>query len=317
MLRGLPQIILPVSTFTGVDSPLSGIITISEKQITGINTQFIDEIVPGAELFVNNLMVGVISKIVSNELCFLEEPSDEYTGNAIIRNFQVSDTGRPIVVTDILRRIKVNREFINKASFLMPYIVVEGDTPEIVSYKFYGTPLYHWVILLVNEIINPREEWPLTENQLINKIALQYSVPVTGTLSTSKNSEIVTGTGTNFLDELKVGDFLYKNSNTEYVGRIDAVISNTSVRLTKPSDITYQGVMKKCDFNQVYEHREIEYGYVVDFDAQLIALEQIYPVTIYEYESEKNELKREIKVLDPNFITDFITAYSQAYTDIT
>jgi hypothetical protein len=317
MFRNLPKLIVPISKFEGSDSQLTGIIAISEKQVQGIGTQFITEIVPGAELYVNNIMVGVISKIVSDTLCFLEEETEEYAGVAVIRNFKNTGDPNPVVMSDILFRIKVNRESLSKSVFLMPYTVTEGETPEIVSYNFYGTPLYHWVILLVNNIINPREEWPLTENQLINKIALQYSVPVTGTVSITKNSDIVTGMETNFLDELKVGDFLYKNSNTEYVGRIDAVISNTSVRLTKPSDITYQGVMKKCDFNQVYEYREIEYGYVVDFDAQLIALEQIYPVSIYEYETEKNEAKRNIKLLDNNFITEFITEFSRAYTEIT
>jgi hypothetical protein len=199
----------------------------------------------------------------------------------------------------------------------MPYVVVEGDTPEIVSYKFYGTPLYHWVVLIVNDIVNPREEWPLSENQLINKIALKYSTPVTGILTTTKNSDIVTGIGTSFSTELTVGDFLYKNSTTENLGRIENIISDSSVRLTKASSMSYQGVVKKCDFNQVYEYRETTYGYVVDYDENLEASEEIYPVTIYEYESEKNELKREIKVLDPNFITDFITAYYRAYTDIT
>jgi len=249
MLRGLPQIVVPVSTFTGTDTQLSGVITITEKQITGVNTKFIEEIVIGAELYVNDVMVGIISRIESDVLCFLEEPaSDTYTGVATIRNFQVSDTGRPITISDILYRIAINKDFSHKASFLMPYTVVEGDTPEIVSFKFYGTPLYHWVILIINDIVNPREEWPLSEKQLLEKIALQYP------------------------DDL-------------------------------PSD--------------VYEWREINYGYVVDYNAGLAAQQQIYSVSIYDYETEKNEAKRTIKVLDPNFITDFITAYSRAYTDIT
>jgi hypothetical protein len=248
MLRGLPRIILPVSTFTGTDSTLSGIITIDEKQVAGVNTKFVDEIVLGAELYVNDIMVGVVSKILSNTLCFLEEPTDEYTGVAVIRNFKPSDVGNPIVVSDILYRIKVKSDFTNKASTLMPYIVVEGDTPEIVSYKFYGTPLYHWVVLIVNDIVNPREEWPVSEKQLLEKIALQYP-------------------GQNR--------------------------------------------------NDIYEYRETTYGYVVDYDENLEASEEIYPVTIYDYEVEKNEAKRNIKMLDPNFITDFITAYYRAYTDIT
>jgi hypothetical protein len=248
MFRNLPKIIVPVSTFESTDTELSGTITIDEKRITGVSTHFIDEIVSGAELYVDDLMVGMISKISSDTVCFLEEPADAYTGVATIRNFQNTGDANPVVLSDILFRITVNRDAVRKSSFLMPYVIVENETPEMVSYNFYGTPLHHWVILLINEIVNPREEWPISETQLLEKIALQYP----------------------------------ENNR-----------------------------------NDIYEWREKNYGYVVEYDEELEDDEEIYSVTIYEYETEKNEAKRNIKVLDSNFITEFITEFNRAYTEIT
>lgn len=243
MLQNIPKIIVPVSTFTGVDSTLSGVITISGKKITGVNTKFIEEITIGAELFVNNTMIGMISRIDSDTECYLEEEASNYTGSAKIRNFNMSDTAKPITMSDILVRIHPAAKYAEKSAILMPYTIVEGDTPDIVSYKFYGTPLYHWIILLVNNITNPREEWPLTEKQLVEKIKLNY-----------------------------------------------------------PGQ----------SGNNTYEWREKTNDYVVDYNPVLAGLEEIYPVSIYQYETEKNEKKRNIRVLDPVFIVDFVTAYNRA-----
>ena len=55
----------------------------------------------------------------------------------------------------------------------------------------------------------------------------------------------------------------------------------------------------------------------MEYDEELEDDEEIYSVTIYEYETEKNEAKRNIKVLDSNFITEFITEFNRAYTEIT
>lgn len=243
MLNNLPRIIVPVSTFTGQDSVLTGTIVISGKTITGTNTLFVGEINPGAELYVNDVMVGMISRIDSDTKCYLEEEATAYSGAATIRNFTQSDFGSPITMSDILVRTQPTKKYLATSTILTPYVVSDGDTPENVSYKFYGTPLYHWIILIINEITDPREEWPLSERQLTDMITLKY-----------------------------------------------------------PDNLS----------SDVYEWRDTTTGYVVDYNAGLAASGDIYSVSIYEYETEKNESKRNIKLLEPVYIQQFITAYNQA-----
>ena len=54
--------------------------------------------------------------------------------------------------------------------------VKEGETPERLADKFYGDSNYHWVILHVNEIIDPRFDWPLTTYQLEQYVGSKYGV---------------------------------------------------------------------------------------------------------------------------------------------
>ena len=43
-----------------------------------------------------------------------------------------------------------------------------------MSFKFYKDPQYHWIILLINDIVDPRFGWPLSEKQLYNYASSKY-----------------------------------------------------------------------------------------------------------------------------------------------
>jgi len=84
--------------------------------------------------------------------------------------YSLDDANSIQIVTDIFQRIIISKEFSNNISFYEKYDIRDGETPEDVSYKFYGTPYLHWLVLLSNTIIDPRFEWPLTENELYKQV---------------------------------------------------------------------------------------------------------------------------------------------------
>jgi hypothetical protein len=49
---------------------------------------------------------------------------------------------------------------------------------------------------------------------------------------------------------------------------------------------------------------------VVDYDAADLASGAINVVSNYEYEEELNNGKREIKILDPKYLAEFVSVYS-------
>jgi len=80
---------------------------------------------------------------------------------------------RPRIVTDIFRRI-IFTNFQNSKLALEEYYVQEGETPETVSYNFYGTSYYHWLVLAINNIVDIPNEWPRPTAALFDYVENKY-----------------------------------------------------------------------------------------------------------------------------------------------
>jgi hypothetical protein len=73
---------------------------------------------------------------------------------------------KPYLVTDIIQRVKISNFDIKAVGAFDIYTITDGDTPEIVSDKYYGTPYYHWLILMVNDIIHGLDGFPKSQRDL-------------------------------------------------------------------------------------------------------------------------------------------------------
>ena len=80
------------------------------------------------------------------------------------------------IIRDIFRRVKADQAGIQGDLAYYDYDIRDGDTPEILADKIYDNPLLHWVILITNEIIDPRWDWPLPENILYDYIVDKYGL---------------------------------------------------------------------------------------------------------------------------------------------
>ena len=70
------------------------------------------------------------------------------------------------LAVDILRRVGFNESFKNNFNASIEYIVKDGEKPENIAAKFYGTPNLVWIIFLMNDIIDPYHDWALSDRQL-------------------------------------------------------------------------------------------------------------------------------------------------------
>ena len=77
--------------------------------------------------------------------------------------YDLENNGNVKLVPDIFRRIKVRNKIKDNISLLDKYDVGEGETPETVAFKIYGSTAYFWVICLMNNIVNRYYDWPLDE----------------------------------------------------------------------------------------------------------------------------------------------------------
>ena len=80
-------------------------------------------------------------------------------------------------VTDITANVRFRRDVLANISIYDEYDIIEGETPEIIAEKFYGSAQYHWVIMLANERFDYRSDFPLTQIALTDYIAAKYDDP--------------------------------------------------------------------------------------------------------------------------------------------
>ena len=80
-------------------------------------------------------------------------------------------------VTNLLRRIAIRSKVKTNTLFFDTYDVKEGETPEIIAHKLYGDPQLHWVIMIVNNIVDRYHGWPMFGNQFLDYVNEKYSNP--------------------------------------------------------------------------------------------------------------------------------------------
>ena len=98
------------------------------------------------------------------------------------KNFQkgfydIKGDGNEKLVTDLMTRVKVREKILNESMLYDKYDVPSGETPEVTSFKHFGSSQYHWVILLTNNITDRYYDWPLSEQDFETYITDKYDNP--------------------------------------------------------------------------------------------------------------------------------------------
>lgn len=78
-------------------------------------------------------------------------------------------------VKNIFRRAKIREDIFNNTTALTKYKIIGDERPEQVAQKVYGSPEYDWVILTTNNIINIRDEWPISNEEFNRYLKRKYT----------------------------------------------------------------------------------------------------------------------------------------------
>lgn len=79
-----------------------------------------------------------------------------------------------VTLTDIFRRVTPRDKFIVHETFLEEYTIKSGERPEDIAYYLYGNAKYHWIILLINNIVDPYHDWYFTDEQIQALVDAKY-----------------------------------------------------------------------------------------------------------------------------------------------
>ena len=80
------------------------------------------------------------------------------------RLYDIKGDGNLTIVTDIFRRMKVREGLKDNMALMSTYDVQNGDTPESISFKHFGTTDYFWIICYMNDITDRYYDWPLSDS---------------------------------------------------------------------------------------------------------------------------------------------------------
>lgn len=91
-----------------------------------------------------------------------------------------------LVAIDITSSLKIKDYLKSYRGILYtPYIVQDGERPDFVSYKLYGSPDYDWLIMLANDIHSLYDDWPKNSIDLESYIIEKYG-SLSSAMSTAK-----------------------------------------------------------------------------------------------------------------------------------
>jgi len=195
----------------------------------------------------------------------------------------------PKVITNIFSRLKVKSSVLTNAFAFNKYQIEDGDTPEIVAYKHYGDPKLHWVICLTNDLIDPQFDFPLSTQSLENYIIKKYNLnaiedsfsinpPLHYKLKIESTLSEVNGKTTTTVEETIVTLQQYNHVSNSLVNKIsNSPTTDTAVFRQNNSDPN-SPIVSTLSVKSTY-----------------------LPVSIYDYETELNESKRQIKILKPEY----------------
>lgn len=74
--------------------------------------------------------------------------------------YEFKSTGTTHELIDILARVKFRFRSVFSGRPHTVFSVSQGDTPDIIAHKFYGSSEWWWLVLLYNDVINPFEDLP-------------------------------------------------------------------------------------------------------------------------------------------------------------
>ena len=180
-----------------------------------------------------------------------------------------------IRIKNIFRRVKIQDWIQDNVQFFNKYTIRDGERPDTMAERLYGSPDRDWIVILTAGITNIRNDWPLSNYDLYRYVEAKYGTDLNA-IHHYETIEVRDNKGRLILP---AGQRVDQNFTipTPY----DASATNFYVGVRPQSDnIDYRSV--NSDINPVTG------------------------VSNYEYETQLNESKRRIEVMKPIYLQQFL-----------
>ena len=93
---------------------------------------------------------------------FRELPNIFYQSQSKDRN----SSNDYVLIKNIFRRTKLRDDLQNVVTLFNKYQISPGERPDTIADYLYGDPGLDWVVMMTANIINVRDQWPLSDKEL-------------------------------------------------------------------------------------------------------------------------------------------------------
>ena len=233
-----------------------------------------------------------------------------YFSNIIDVAIDVDGSGNRDKLKNLTAKSKISDELINNAGFYQTIEIIDGERPDHLSQRLYGTDKYHWTFLLLNpQIKNIWDDWPMKYSQLEEYCTNKYQYLVADTDDDLNDKftlgEVVTGSVSNATGTLKEIHVNMGYLVIEKLTNTFTVTGETINGVSSADSVT-------CNFikSQAYApHHHVDDSTGAWVPRRLAGTT---PYTYIDYESAVTEQNRNLKVIKPEFIEQVARQFTNA-----
>ncbi len=174
-------------------------------------------------------------------------------------DYDISKSGITKNVVDLTVRYAIKTKIKNRSATYYNYIIKDGERPDTLANRFYDDSKLDWVVLMVNDIVDPLYDWPLNYQNFRNYLTKKY-----GSISEAQQG----------------------------VHHYEQIVRTAGYQTSS----AYEGYDEIGDpLSEIIVEVDLEtYTSLVATDRKV--------VTNYDYEQNLNEKKREILILDKDWL---------------
>ena len=222
----------------------------------------------------------------------------------------------PVVTQNLGTYVDIIDQVKDDITIYSDYTILDGDRPDILSYRMYGDIRYYWLFFYIND--NLREQgWPLTANEVHEQMEKYYPHDYIRTFDNWFKSDFKIGNRATGKKSGAFGDIMQTHPD---LGQI--IVSNTTgfkfqrseiveagFGFFNPDTITVQATDKQ--YNAVH-HYENASGNYIDIDPLQDAPSNLTPITFSDRFIAENEKRKRIKIIKPDVIGQIYSEFNKA-----
>lgn len=241
--------------------------------------------------------------------------------------YDFQDNGIDTKIVDLFRFVKVNDAYLDDMSLYTYYQISNGERPDIVSNRLYGTPEYYWTFFVVNEQLKTGlSGWPMSSAEFDAYLDEEYSGTVIETWPYKNYQNASIGTYT--LGEEVHGSV---SGASGYVVSKDVQMSQLLLRdvggtfLTDGNETLFgETSQSNVGIAKVYLHRDAPHHYE-DSDGNIVynqlfinesathedPVQSLNAITNYEYEMQLNDERSNLRIVRPEAVYNFAKKFRE------